>query len=115
MEGAIETFEPLAAELRKPLGMGEATLPTEILAAARRRAGEAAEARRDVESQKDILAQAERDIREAEVERKTRDLEIERIFAGQGGARRGRPDGRREPLSRRDELRQQIGSGRDGL
>ena len=108
MEGAIETFEPLAVELRTLLGLTDATLPTEILAAARRRAGDAAEARRQVEAEREILAQAQRDIREAEVERATRDLEIERIFAGQGGADGADPIEVVNLLSRRDDLRQQI-------
>ena len=110
MEGAIETFEPMAAELRNLLGLEAVALPTEVLALARRRADAAAEARREVEAQKALRALAERGMREAEVERKARDLEIARTLAGQCIEEMFDPIEAVTLLSARDDLRRQIAS-----
>lgn len=108
MEDALATFEPMATPLRALLDLPDAVPPFELIAAARRRAEEAAETARAGAAEKDALAQAERIVRDAAVDRASGRVDIARILVGQGIDADGDPVETVDLLSRRDDFRRRL-------
>jgi len=112
MEEAIAAYEPLTAPLFDLLGLSAGGPPTELLSAARQRAGKAADAARAVQGEKERRARAEDAIRDAGIDRAAGQAEIDRALAGQGCGAGADPVETVSRLSRRDDLRRSVGEAR---
>lgn len=109
MERALAAFEPMAAPLRSLLGLNDSAIPSDVLAAARRRAAEAAEKARAVAAEKELLARAERVLREAAVERSSAQAEIAQLLEGQRVEVGDDAVEAIDRLSRRHDIRRRLG------
>jgi chromosome segregation protein len=112
MEEAIAAYQPMAAPLLEVLALPAGAGPTELLPAARKRAGEAEEAVRAIEVEKERLDRAEQAIREARIARAAAEAEIAHVLSGQQGGDPGDATVAVNRLSRRDDLRRSLADGR---
>lgn len=107
MEEAIAGYEPMAARLLDLLGLPVGIGPSELLVAARKRAGAAELAVRALQAEKQRLGRAEQAVREAGIARAAAEAEIAHVLAGQGDDDDGASE-MVDRLARRDALRRDL-------
>lgn len=112
MEQALAAYAPLAAPLLDLLGLPAGTGPVELLTAARKRAGEAEEALRAIEAEKERLDRATQAVHDATIARAAAKAEIAQILAGQQAVASEDASEAVDCLSRRDKLRNSLAEAR---
>lgn len=112
MEEAIAAYQPMAAPLLDMLELPAGTTPAELLPVARKRAGEAEQAVRAIEVEKDRLDRAEQAIRDAAIARAEADAEIAHVLTGQRRADADDPAETADHLWQRDRLRHSLAGAR---